>query len=313
MYRFLPVLVVAVAAAQTPAPKPAVPAPPAPATPAAAPAAPAIAADQVILSIGDEKITKAQFEQFVEALPEQYRAMARGPAKRQIAEQLCSIKSLAQEARRRKLDQTPSFQQQLAFQGENLLAGILYQDISNNTKVEDADARKYFDDHKKDYEQATGKHILVRYKGSPVPLKEGAKELTEAEALEKAESIRKRLLAGEDFAGLAKTESDDSGSAANGGSLGTFKRGTMVGPFDQAAFTLPLKQVSEPLKTQFGYHLIFIEQRDVKTFDEVKAEIEKKTRPDVARRTVEDLRKKANVSISDAYFGPEQAGPPRPQ
>jgi parvulin-like peptidyl-prolyl isomerase len=310
MYRFLPVLVVAVAAAQTPAPKPAVPAP---AVPAPAPATPAIAADQVILSIGDEKITKAQFEQFIEALPEQYRAMARGPAKRQIAEQLCSIKSLAQEARRRKLDQTPSFQQQLAFQGENLLAGILYQDISTNSKVEDADARKYFDDHRKDYEQATGKHILIRYKGSPVPLKQGATELTEAEALEKAEGIRKRLLAGEDFAALAKTESDDAGSAISGGSLGTFKRGTMVGPFDQAAFTLPLKQLSEPVKTQFGYHVIFIEQRDVKTFDEVKAEIEKKTRPEIAKRTVEDLRKKANVSISDAYFGPEQAAPPRPQ
>src|SRR5712671_306301 len=175
--------------AQQTTPKPKTPLPVKP--PAAAPSDTATAQpfDKVVLKVGDEKMTIGEFEKFVDALPEQYRAQARGAGKRQIVDQLVSLKALAQEARKRKLDQDPGYKAQLAFQAENLLAGTLYRDLTTNLKVEDADVHKYYDDHKNEYERVKARHILIRFKGSAVPA--GAKkELTEEEALQKAKALR---------------------------------------------------------------------------------------------------------------------------
>lgn len=271
--------------------------------PGAAPSAPADF-NKVILTIGNEKITAGQYDDMVASLPPQVQSAARGPQKRQFVEQLVLLKLLSQEAVKRKVDQKPAVQQQLAFQRDNLLAGALYQDLVANVKVDTAAAQKYFEEHKSEYEQVKGRHILIRMKGSPSPLTPNKKELTEEEALAKAQEIRKKLIAGEDFGMLAKTESDDTGSGANGGDLGFFKRGQMVPPFEQAAYSLPVGQISEPVKSQFGYHLIKIDQKDTKTFDEVREEIEKKLRPEIAKAEADDLRKKASVTIDDSFFGP---------
>lgn len=85
---------------------------------------------------------------------------------------------------------------------------------------------------------------------------------TEAEALALALELRERILAGEDFATLAAEFSDDTGSAVNGGDLGWFGRGAMVAPFEEAAFTLEPGQVSEPVRSDFGYHLIEVLEKD---------------------------------------------------
>jgi peptidyl-prolyl cis-trans isomerase D len=81
-------------------------------------------------------------------------------------------------------------------------------------------------------------------------------------ALERAEAIRAELLAGEDFTLLARAESDDPGSAREGGALGRFGRGVMVEPFEEAVFSLPLGTISQPIRTSFGYHLIEVTARD---------------------------------------------------
>jgi parvulin-like peptidyl-prolyl isomerase len=288
--------------AQVPAPKPKTPLPVKPPAAAASSTPSAQPFDKVVLTVGDEKMTVGEFEKFVDTLPEQYRAQARGPGKRQIVDQLVSLKALAQEARKRKLDQDPAFKAQLAFQAENLLAGTLFRDLSANLKVEDADVRKYYDDHKNEYERVKARHILIRFKGSAVP--PGKKELTEEEALEKTKALRARIVAGEDFATIAKAESDDTGSGANGGDLDFFGHGQMVPPFDQAAFAAPIGQITEPVKSQFGYHLILVEKHEVKTFDEVRPDIEKKIRPELAKKTVEKLQKQTPVTIDESFFGP---------
>lgn len=86
--------------------------------------------------------------------------------------------------------------------------------------------------------------------------------MTEAEALALATELRQRILDGEDFAALAAEYSDDPGSGANGGDLGWAKRGAYVPEFDEAVFSLPIGETSEPIKTQFGYHLIQVIERD---------------------------------------------------
>ena len=178
----------AVILAQTPAPAPKL------AMPVSTPP------DKVILTIGTEKMTAAEFDEFIESLPEQYRMAARGPAKRQLVEQLISLKTLSQEARRRKLDQSTSFKKQMAFQADNLLAGALFRDLAANIAVDEAAARKYFEDHKNEYEEVKARHILIRMKGSAMPVNGAKPELSEEEALAKAQSIRAKLTAGADFA-----------------------------------------------------------------------------------------------------------------
>jgi peptidyl-prolyl cis-trans isomerase C len=257
--------------------------------------------NKVVLTIGDQKITAAEFENFIQVLPEQYRAQ-----KRVVAEQMIRVKLLANEARKRGLDKDKAVQARIEFQTENMLAGALFADLQGAAKTDDAAVKKYYDEHKKEYEAVAARHILIRFKGSPVPVRND-KDLTEEQALAKVQEIRKRIAGGEDFAKVAKEESDDTGSGANGGDLGgPFKRGSMVPAFEEVAFTLPVGQVSEPVKTQFGYHLIKVEKKESKTLDEARPDIEKNMKPEVAKQVVEDLRKKSTVQMDDSYFGPEE-------
>jgi parvulin-like peptidyl-prolyl isomerase len=104
---------------------------------------------------------------------------------------------------------------------------------------------------------------------TPTPLPEGfpTPEPTptprdDVATLALANELRQRIVDGEDFATLAQEYSDDTSSAVNGGDLGWFGRGAMVAPFDEAAFGLEIGQVSEPVKTDFGYHLIEVTAKD---------------------------------------------------
>ncbi|HEY1337468.1 MAG TPA: peptidylprolyl isomerase [Bryobacteraceae bacterium] len=298
--------------AQTPSPKPAAPAsgatPPQPSVTlttegATAAASPSVAPDKVVLTVGDLKITSAQFDEIIDSLvPENFRQAAHGPGRKQMADNLVRMIVLSQEAQKRKLDQTPAYKTQLQFQTMNLLANLAIQQINKTTTVSDADLHKYYDEHQADYEQAHARHILIRTQGSPLPVKPGQKDLTEAEALAKAQEIRKKIAAGVDFAAVATQESDDTQSGPNGGELGTFHHGQMVPTFEQAAFALKPGELSEPVKTQFGYHLIKLESKETKSFDEVRPEISKKLQPAETQKAVEALRNSTPVVFDPDYF-----------
>ena len=207
--------------------------------PEAGPALSSLPPETVVLAVGPEKITAAELDRIIEILPEQARAAARGAGRRKFAEDLVRMKLLAQEARKRKVDQSPQYVTQSAFQAENLLAALLFQEISKNAPVDEAAARAWYDQHKPEYESVSARHILIRMQGSPVPVKPEQKDLSEEEARAKTEEIRKKIAAGADFAALAKAESDDTGSGANGGELGRpFTRGQMVPSFEEAAFKM---------------------------------------------------------------------------
>jgi peptidyl-prolyl cis-trans isomerase C len=260
-----------------------------------------VAPDAVVLTIGTEKITRAQFEDLLTALADSGRPASTPAARRQVAEQLGELTALAQEAKRRKLDQSPSVKQLIVIQTDQVLAGSLAKELSD-VKPDDAAAHAFYDSHKSEYEQATASHILIRYKGSQVPLKPNQKDLTEEEALAKAQDIRKKIADGADFAATAKTESDDTGSAVKGGALGSFPRGQMVPQFDQAVFSVTVGQVSEPVKTQFGYHIIKVEARNSKSFEDAKADIGKQ----MSKDAMDNIRKKTAVTLDDAYFGKDR-------
>jgi len=100
------------------------------------------------------------------------------------------------------------------------------------------------------------RHILLRFPENATPA-----QVDSVRAL--AESLRDRLLAGEDFAALAREYSQDTGSAANGGDLGSFGRGEMVPPFEEAAFSLGAGEISPVVETTFGLHIIRVDERIV--------------------------------------------------
>jgi hypothetical protein len=292
--------------AQVPASMPTVPA-----APTAAPAKPA-EPNKVVLTIGTEKITEQQYDDMVNAIPAQYQAYARGPGKRSFAEQIVQVKVLSAEAEKKKLDQEAKIKDELMFQRQNLLAQAMFLALQESVKVDDAAVEKYYNEHKQDYEVLKGKHILIRVKGAPMQALPGKPELTDDEAMAKAKDIRAKLVAGGDFAAIAKAESDDQGSGANGGELGEFKKGMMVPPFEEAAFAAKVGEVTQPVKTPFGYHLIFVESHVTKTLADAKPEIEKKLRPEIARAEVDNLRKGESVQMDEAFFGPATPAVPTP-
>jgi parvulin-like peptidyl-prolyl isomerase len=258
--------------------------------------------DKVVLVVNDVKLTAKQFNDLVDALPEQYRNAARGAGRRDFAQNLVRVLVLADEGKTRKIDQTPEFKLQERIQVANLLAGRTFGQIAEGLKVDDPDERAFYEAHKQDYEQVRARHILIRAAGSPSPVEPGKKELTDAEALAKAQDIRKKLATGGDFAALAAQESDDSGSKDKGGDLNFFKHGQMVPAFDQAAFSLKVGEMSEPVKTQFGYHIIKVEAR--KSYEDSKLDVDRRLRSELAQKALEDLQKKANPTFDSDFFGP---------
>jgi peptidyl-prolyl cis-trans isomerase D len=125
-------------------------------------------------------------------------------------------------------------------------------------QVEMTDERlaQYYEEHKEEFhqeEQVRARHILFK-----LPQQAGAEE--EARVRAEAEAALSRIRAGEDFAAVAAQVSQDSASAQQGGDLGFFKRGDMVKSFEEMAFGLTPGMVSEPVRTDFGYHVIRVEE-----------------------------------------------------
>lgn len=266
-------------------------------------APPTVPPDRVVLTVGDVKLTSAQFDQIIDVLPEQVRPMYRGQGRKMLADNLVKLLVLAQEARHRGLDKTDAYRTQEQFEMNNVLAGLAYAAISKDIKVDDAEVRKYYDSHLSDYQEVHARHILIRFQGSRVPVKPGEPDRTDAEALAKAQEIEKQLQGGADFSVVASKESDDTGSAANGGDVGFFHHGQMVPSFENAAFAMKAGEVSQPIKSEFGYHIIKVEAAKTKTFDEAKPEIEAKLKPEQAQKAMEDLQKKSGVVYDPEFFG----------
>ena len=150
--------------------------------------------------------------------------------------------------------------------------------VSSSIPVTQADLQAYYNQHQDEFripETVTVRHILIK---TPTPGADGKIDQKGVEAAKtKAEDIQKQLKAGGDFAALAQKNSDDPGSAQNGGLLPPITRGRTVPEFEQAAFNTPKGQTTDIIRTSYGFHIIRVEDKQsarVKPLDEVKAQIE---------------------------------------
>ncbi len=127
-------------------------------------------------------------------------------------------------------------------------------ELASGIKVDEDELRSYYDEHSNSYskpEQRRASHILILVDAD-------ADDAAVAEARSKAEELVKRIRAGESFADLAREYSGDSGSAREGGDLGLFGKGIMEPAFEAAAFALAQGEISDPVRTDFGFHIITV-------------------------------------------------------
>ena len=191
---------------------------------------------------------------------------------------------LAQAAEKQNIADRDDVKHRIAFERNKVLMETLLQGTGKAALTDDA-LHKVYDDAVKQMppeEEVHARHILV-------PTEDEAKEI-EAE-----------LKKGADFATLAKEKSKDPG-AADGGDLGYFTKDQMVPEFSEAAFKLDKGQISDPVHTQFGWHIIKVEDKRIKptpSFDEVKPQLENFVAHKAQAQLVEDLRKTATIERLD--------------
>ncbi len=268
-------------------------------------------ADPVIMKMGATEIHASEFEQALEALPAEYRTYASGPGKRQFAEDYLRLRVLAAAAEKEGLDAQPKVKAQLKLLRENTLANAQLEKMRDSIKVEEADSKKVYEERKTQMERAKARHILIAFEGSPAAPAEGA--LTDEAAKTKAEEIRAKIAGGADFAELAKAESHDTGSGARGGDLGQFGRGQMVPEFDQAVFAAKPGELTPVVRTQFGYHVIQVQEKDAVPFEDVRETLEGELRQQKLEALVQAAQSTAKASLVDEYFGaPEAPKQPAP-
>jgi peptidyl-prolyl cis-trans isomerase D len=161
-------------------------------------------------------------------------------------------------------------------------------DIAAKVPVTEEALRTYYDSVKERYveaEKRRGRHILIQVQD----------DKADAVARQKAEEVLAKVNAGGDFAKLAKEFSQDAGSAAQGGDLGWAERSYFVGPFADALFDMKPGEVRGPVRTQFGYHIIRLEEVNAgkqKSFEEARAELEGEYRRQEAEKQFGEQQEK---------------------
>jgi len=200
---------------------------------------------------------------------------------------------------------------------DKVIGKMIFFDYNTITDVlaEDEEIQKYYDDNKEEeYKKGAASRMqFLAFETKP-------SEEDNLEVLKEAQLVRDRAAKGEDFATLAMDYSDDPGSAQNGGSLGVFGKGQMVPEFEEAAFSLAPGEISEPVKSDFGYHIILSEGLvsspgeepqvkashilfRVEASSKTKADIEDKAlevQKQLKKKSVEEIAKELEMDVMDS-------------
>jgi peptidyl-prolyl cis-trans isomerase C len=262
-------------------------------TPAAKPAAPAATAGagEVLATYGGKKLTSDIVMKEMERLPPPSRAYLNAPErKRQFVENIILNDLLFEEGQRESFDKDEEIERQVTDLRKRLVVQRVMRKYQTPPEINDEQAKKYFDDNPTLYSttQIRASHILVKEEAV-------AKELH-----------AKVKAAPDSFADVAKEKSTDTMSAQKGGDLGMFGQGRMVAEFEKVAFGLKVNDLSDVVKTQYGYHIIKVTERkdgERKPFDQVKEQIKATLRNKLLQEQtqghMDQLKKQANLQIID--------------
>ena len=245
-------------------------------------AADAKAEDVVVAVVNGQKIMRSEVEFAAANLPQQYRQMPMQLIFPALLDQLIDAKLIASEGRRQNLQGDAEVKRKLAMLEDRL--------------VQDAFLQRELD------KRLTATALRARYDKQIAGLPP-EDEVSASHILVKTEDEAKAVIAdlkkGGDFAKIAKEKSTDTGSGAQGGELGWFKKSDMVGEFADAAFAMKKGETSAaPVKTQFGFHVIKLEDRrpaTPPTFEDLEDELRTELSREIITTMIEQMRDKAKI------------------
>jgi peptidyl-prolyl cis-trans isomerase C len=247
--------------------------------------------DPVVARVNGVDITQGDLALAEEDLGADVQAASPEAKREHLIAYLADVIMVTQAADKKKLADNPDFKRRLAFLRNKLLMGFELQDETKSALTDDALHQTYNDAVKSmgGQEEVRARHILV-------------------ENEDDAKSILEQLKGGADFAALAKEKSKDPGSA-EGGDLGYFTKDQMVPEFAEVAFKMYPGQLSNPVKTQFGWHIIKVEDKRTKQppeFEKVKDQIESFLARKAQTEFITKLRQSAKIERLDKPAEPQK-------
>ena len=280
--------------AQAPGQKPAAKPPAAAAAPAAQPLK-----DPVVATVNGQPIRLSELEVAQQALPQQYRNMPLQAVFPALLDRIVDSKLVVQEGKKSKVTEDPAFKKRMAFVEDQVLQDFWIQrEVARKVTPEKLQQR--YEERLKSMpaeEEVHARHILVS---------------TEDEAKAMIAELKK----GAAFDKLAKEKSTDKASGAEGGDLGWFKKSDMVKEFADAAFALNKGDLTEtPVKTQFGYHVIKVEDRrkaPPPAFEELADQLREEMAREAVTAQLDQLRSGAKIEKFNIDGSKAEAAPAKP-
>ncbi len=246
--------------------------------------------NKILASVNGKPITQSDVDIFMQSLGEQRAAQFNNEAGReQLLNELINQNLFLAEAVAENLQETDEYKVEMARMQEVLLTQVNINRTINSAVVEEEDAKAFFAANAAKYntpESATTSHILV-------------------ETEEKCNEIYTKLMNNEIEFAAAATEFSSCPSSQKGGELGSYPRGQMVPEYDNAAFAMEVGEVSKPVKTQFGFHIIKLNDKTVATeskFEDVMPQVMQEAKADKQRAVymdkIEELKKAYKVEMA---------------
>lgn len=244
------------------------------------------AEEKVVAKVNGKELTEADLRLAESEIGSDLGTLSGAQRRYVLVEYLIENQLFADAAEGQKLGTGTAFDERMAYWKRRALRDA-YFETAVKSSVGEAAAKTYYDDqvkHLKPEDEVQARHILV-------------------DSEEKAKEIAAKVKGGADFAQLAKENSKDPGSKDDGGMLGFFSKGQMVAQFEDAAFKLKPGEISEPVKSKFGWHVIKLEARRAKappSFEEVKDRLVNAMIQSKAKTVATDLHEKAKIEYVDA-------------
>jgi len=243
--------------------------------------------ETILASFNGQTITLGEFNQIWEEVPEDYKLQL---DKSLVLDQMISEKLLIQEAKNMGLEEDNDVLEQIKKMTEQILVQVLIErEILDKIKVNDEEVLEYYEQNKDSFTEKEQVHLY--------------NILLETE--EEAQDILEQLKTGGDFSEIAKEKSTGP-SAAQGGDLGYLTKGTIILEIEEVVFALELEELSEVIKTDFGFHILKITEKKpetVKTLEEVKEDIIQTLLPDTQKEAfenlLEELKSKSEIEINE--------------
>jgi len=234
--------------------------------------------------IGKYVLTRQKYKIITEYMKQKFDYSLTPEQEKEFIEFIVNKKLMAMEGREMGYADREDLKIKYDWDFDDIISHIYYaENIEKKTAVTSTQASEYYNKNKSDFTELKAQHILVKNK-------------------DLAKSLYKRVINGENFDELAKKYSEDETTKASGGNLGFFAKGVMVQEFEDAAFTLGKDEVSEPVKSTYGWHIIKVLEKRQISFDDSKDRIikmikEKKTK-EVFDSAIAGMKKKYKVQVN---------------